>query len=107
MSYVYQKFPLSLYLRGDVSADHVIVTSEDEEAAKRAEGFRGAWEPQEKAIEAVITARNVARKQGDNEMAGEIAQSLSEQGVTLTDTPHGTAWEAPAKRRPGRPRKAD
>jgi hypothetical protein len=69
MTYVFQPFPLSLYLRGDVSADHVIVKSEDEEAAKRAEGFRGAWEPQEKAEPA--------------------------------------AEDAPVKRKPGRPRKAD
>jgi hypothetical protein len=48
---MFQRFPMSLYLRGDVSAAHVIVTNEDEEAARRAEGFRGAWEPQEKAAE--------------------------------------------------------
>ena len=46
---MFQRYPMSLYARGDVSADHVIVRDEDEEAAKRAEGFRGAWEPQEKA----------------------------------------------------------
>lgn len=62
MSYVYQKFPLSLYLRGDVASDHVIVTSEDEEAAQRAEGFRGAWEPQEKAIEAAVEADEPAKR---------------------------------------------
>ena len=65
---MFLKYPMSLYLRGDVSADHVIVTSEDEEQAKRAEGFRGAWEPQEKAEPAA---------------------------------------DAPVKRKPGRPRKAD
>jgi hypothetical protein len=63
---MFLKYPMSLYLRGDVSADHVIVKNEDEEAAKRAEGFAGAWESQEKAEP-----------------------------------------EEPAKRRPGRPRKAD
>lgn len=65
---MFQPYPRMLYRGGDVSADHVIVKSEDEEAAKRAEGFRGAWEPQEKA------------------------------------EPEA---DAPAKRRPGRPRKAD
>lgn len=53
---MFQKYPMSLYLRGDVAADHVIVTSEDEEAAQRAEGFRGAWEPQEKAQPAPVEA---------------------------------------------------
>lgn len=48
---MFQPYPRMLYRGGDVSADHVIVTSEDEEAAQRAEGFRGAWEPQEKADE--------------------------------------------------------
>lgn len=86
MPYVYQKFPLSLYLRGDASSDHVIVTSEDEEAAKRAEGFRGAWEPQEKAEPispaAVIEASSLAS-------AHEVAAQAVEQ----------------IKRRRGRPRK--
>ena len=68
---MFQRYPMSLYRGGDVSADHVIVKSEDEEAAQRAEGFRGAWEPQEKATEPA------------------------------------TESDAPAKRRPGRPRKAD
>ena len=49
---MFQKYPMSLYLRGDALADHVIVTSEEEEAAKRAEGFKGAWEPQEKEPDA-------------------------------------------------------
>jgi hypothetical protein len=65
---MFQKYPMCLFERGDVAAAHVIVTSEDEEAAKRAEGLKGAWEPQEKAEEPT---------------------------------------SEPAKRRPGRPRKAD
>lgn len=46
---MFQRYPMSLYLRGDALADHVIVKSDDEEQAMRAEGFAGAWEPQEKA----------------------------------------------------------
>lgn len=65
---MFQKYPMCLFERGDAQAGHVIVHGEDEEAAKRAEGFRGAWEPQEKAE---------------------------------------PATEEPAKRRPGRPRKAE
>lgn len=61
MTYVFQRFPLSLYQRGDVSADHVIVNSEGEEAAKRAEGFAGAWESQEKAEPAEPAKRRPGR----------------------------------------------
>jgi hypothetical protein len=46
---MFQKYPMCLYQRGDAQADYVIVRNEDEEAALRAEGYAGAWEPQEKA----------------------------------------------------------
>jgi hypothetical protein len=51
---MFQRFPLMLYLRGDVEADYVIVKNEGEESAKRAEGYRMAWEPQEKADEVPV-----------------------------------------------------
>lgn len=48
---MHHKYPMCLFHGGDVEAAHVIVHGEVEEAAKRAEGFKGAWEPQEKADE--------------------------------------------------------
>ena len=48
---MFVEYPKSLYFNGDVEQEHVIVRSADEEAAKRAEGFRVAWEPEAKAQE--------------------------------------------------------
>jgi hypothetical protein len=55
--YVYQKYPRRLYLNGEVIAgdlhatNSVIVSSEAEEAAARAEGYRIAWEKSSSAAE--------------------------------------------------------
>lgn len=46
---MFQRFPLCMYLRGDVLSDYVIVYDEEQAAAKRQDGFAEAGEPQEKA----------------------------------------------------------
>jgi hypothetical protein len=48
---MFQPYPKMLYLRGEVEAEFVIVQDAGEESAKRAEGYRGAWEPEEKATD--------------------------------------------------------
>ena len=43
----YQEFPKALYRDGDAEAEYVIVSDAAHEAAKRAEGYRGAQEKAE------------------------------------------------------------
>jgi hypothetical protein len=38
-------------MNGNAEGDHVIVQDAGEESAKRAEGYRGAWAPEEKATD--------------------------------------------------------
>jgi hypothetical protein len=48
---MFLEYPKSLYMNGNAEGDHVIVQDAGEESAKRAEGYRGAWEPEEKATD--------------------------------------------------------
>jgi hypothetical protein len=45
MATEFQEYPKSLHKDGDWDGDHVIVKDADEEAAKRAEGYRMLSEP--------------------------------------------------------------
>lgn len=60
---MFQKYPMSLYMNGDVEAEHVIVQDEAQEAEMRAEGFRMGWESQEKAPEPVKRGPGRPRKE--------------------------------------------
>lgn len=48
---MFHEYPKSLYMAGDIYAAHVIVKDSAHEAECRAQGFRGAWEPEEKETE--------------------------------------------------------
>lgn len=77
---MFHEFPKSLYMAGDVEAEHVIVQDAEEEATKRAQGFCGAWE------------------HGDKPKAAETSADVA------SETPAAeTVAAAPVKR--GRPRK--
>ena len=43
-------------------------------------------------IEALIKARELARKGKDFKKADEIRKQLEEKGILLKDTPQGTEW---------------
>lgn len=58
---MFAEYPKSLYLDGDIEREHVIVHSADDEQAKRAEGFRVAWEPEEKGEEPAAVPKRRGR----------------------------------------------
>lgn len=51
MTQMFQEFPKALYLGGNVESECFIVFTDDEEAAKRKEGYSGPGESFEKSEE--------------------------------------------------------
>lgn len=64
---MFQKYPMCLYQGGNVEASYALVMSEEEESAKRGDGFCGAGESQEKAPDkpAEPAKRNPGRPRKD------------------------------------------